>query len=185
MNKIYNFHSFINEGLFETDNSIKKYEKLIIDAVIAYMKNKLSFDAKITVKKKNSKNMIGDIQLNANSIDNNKFTLHFNPNQSTVLMIKSLIHELTHVKQVSKGELTTVDYKSILWKNDIPLDVKTYNKMMRNVKNLEGYNKYNDLPWEKEARLNMENLYLDFIESDYWKNLKGKDVTVDFIMDNL
>lgn len=184
MNIIYKFEKF-TEGLFETDNSIKKYEKLIIDAVIAYMKDKLSFDAKITVKKKNSTNMIGDIALNNNSIKHNKFTLHFNPNQSIKYMIQSLIHELTHVKQVSKGELTTVDYKSILWKNDTPLDVKTYRKMLRNIKNLEGYNKYNDLPWEKEASDNMNTLYGDFIESDYWKNLKGKDVNIDYIMDDL
>jgi hypothetical protein len=31
----------------------------------------------------------------------------------------------------------------------------------------------------------MMNLYSTFINSKYWKNLKGKDVNLDYIIDNI
>lgn len=172
----------INEDILKTDNTIKKYEKYIIDAVIGFLKNEWDFDAKITVKKKQNNSLIGDISLNNNSVVNNKFTLHFNPNQSYLEVIKSLIHELTHVKQVHKGELKPKsDWKSIIWKDNYELTVKEYNKKTKD------FNEYKELPWEKEAYNNMLDTSLrnKLFQSDYWVNLKGKDPTLDYIIDNI
>jgi hypothetical protein len=164
------------EGLFETDNRIKKHEKLLIDSVIEFMKNELNFDANIIVRKKESTTLIGDISLNHNSITKNKFTLHYNPNQSIRMQIRALIHELTHVKQVSKKELTTIDYKSIIWKDGFEIPVKDYNKTMKNIKD------YIELPWEKEA-YGSGYLVDKYLESNYFLKLKGKDVVLDQIID--
>jgi hypothetical protein len=170
----------LEEDIFRTDNSIKPYEKLMIDAVIAFMKSKFGFNATIVVKKKDNVGMIGDIVLNNNSVNLNKFTLHYNPSQGYPSMIKSLIHELTHVKQVSSKELQpSADYKSLVWNTDYVLSVRDYIKTMKNM------SAYKELPWEKEAYSNMNSLYDEFINSPYWTNLRGKDKNMDFIINNL
>lgn len=172
--------NLLKEDIFRGDNSVKKYQKLYIYAVIEFMKSKLGFDAQIIVKKKQNNRFIGDISLSHASVVNNKFIVHFNPNQSFPQMIKSLIHELTHVKQVTKGELKPAeDYKSIIWKDQFNLSVRDYKKKMKN------FNEYKELPWEAEAYNNMNTLYNEFMGSSYWENLKGKDQTLDFIIQNI
>lgn len=177
---IKNFNNFLNEDLFIIDNTIKKYEKIIIDSVINFMKFKYNFDTNIIVKKKQNAKLIGDVILNDNSVNNNKFILHFNPNQSYNQIIKSLIHELTHIKQIFKKELKpSNDYKSLIWKNNFIIKTVDYNKIMKDIY------RYKELPWEKEAYNNMDLYYDEFINSNYWKQLKGKDINIDFIMDNI
>jgi hypothetical protein len=44
---------------------------------------------------------------------------------------------------------------------------------------------YMKLPWEAEANQNMNSLYSAFIGSKHWKELKGKDDTMDYIIDNI
>ena len=175
-------HKNLNEDIFKTDNSVKKYEKLIVDAIINFLKEEWSFDANIVVKKKQNNSLLGDITLNSNSINHKKFTVHFNPNQSYLEIIKSLMHELTHVKQVAKGELRPrEDWKAILWKDNFELNVRDYNKITKD------FSQYKELPWEKEAYHNMSDTSLrnTFFTSKHWTNLKGKDSTLDFIIDNL
>tara|TARA_Y100001937_G_C7115980_1_gene330144 strand:- start:553 stop:1074 length:522 start_codon:yes stop_codon:yes gene_type:complete len=166
---------------FEEDKKIKKHEKLLIDSVIEFMQDKLKFKAnRITVKKKFSNTLIGDVVLSDASINKGKFTLHFNPNQSYRMIIGALIHELTHIKQISKGELSaSEDWKSVLWKDGTKLSVKDYKKVQKN------YDNYKNLAWEKEAYDNQNNLKNEYISSKYFKNLKGKNDTLDFIIDNI
>lgn len=126
--------------------------------------------------------MIGDIAINHNSVYNNRFTLHFNPNASYIQIVKSLIHELTHVKQVSKGELKpNSEWDGLVWKTDYELSVKEYNKLMKNPV------KYAELPWEREAYDNMLDIKLrnKLFNSTYWLELRGKDPTLDYILDNI
>lgn len=172
---------FTVESLFTTDNKIKPYEKLLVSAVIDFMKSKLGFNANIIVKKKSSKELFGDVVLNDNSVNNNKFYVHFNPNQSYDNVIKSLIHELTHVKQISKGELRpSNDYKEVLWKGKPVISAKEYSNFRR-----QDIAKYKSLPWEKEAYSNMKPLYNQFLSSKQWSNLVGQDPTLDYILSNL
>lgn len=169
-------------NLFGQYNTTTKYENYIISAIVDFLKKEWNFEAKISVRKKQSKSLFGDIVLNNNSVVNNKFTLHFNPDQSYLSMIKTLIHELTHVKQVTKGELNpSSDWKSMIWKDDYVLSVSDYKKAMRN------FAKYKELPWEAEAYSNMgdKELLNKFFKSKYWVGLKGKDATLDFIIDNI
>lgn len=181
MKYINNFHQFrINENILVKDNKIKTYEKLLINSIISFMKTKLDFDANITVRKKYSTNLLGDIQINNNSVNNNTFTLYFNPNQGYNQVIKSLIHELTHIKQVSKGELKpSDDYKTIIWKDEFTISVKEYYKLGKNVE------EYKNVPWEAEAYSNMNIFYDEYLKSNLWKELKGIDHNLDFIIDNI
>jgi hypothetical protein len=173
--------NILSEDLFGTSLKMKPHETLMTKAVVEFMMDKYKFKAKIIIKKKDKTGMIGDISLSPNSVDGNKFYLHFNPNQSYKRMVQSMIHELTHVKQVSKGELLpNKDYTAILWKGKEYITAKDYGKLMKS--NISEYVK---LPWEVEANNNMIGLYSTFINSKYWKGLKGKDSTLDFIIDNI
>lgn len=157
--------------------NIKPYEVSIINSVIEYMKSKFQFDADISINKISSDILIGDITLNSDAVNHNKFTLSYDSNQGINMMISSIIHELTHIKQVSKGELNpSEDYNSILWGNDYSLPVTDYN-------NITNRDEHKKLPWEAEAYNNMK-LINDFKSSSYWADLKGKDATLDFIIDN-
>ena len=175
-------NEYLKEDIFTTDNKIKPYEKLFIDAVINFLKVEWNIDAKIIVKKKQSNQLIGDVSLTDNSVNKNKFTLHYNPNKSYIEIIKSLIHEITHIKQISSGELRPrEDWKAIIWKDNYELSVKDYKKIMKD------FNKYKELPWEKEAYSNMldENLRKKLFNSKFWQNLKGKNPTLDYIINNI
>jgi hypothetical protein len=168
----------LNEDLFGTSLKMKPHETLMVKSVVSFMMDKFNFKAKIIVKKKDKAGMIGDISLNSNSVDGNKFYLHFNPNQSYKRIIQSMIHELTHVKQVSKNELLpNKDYTAILWKGKEYITAKEYGKLMKS--DVASYVK---LPWEVEANSNMTSLYPQFIKSKHWLGLKGKDDTLDYII---
>lgn len=171
----------LEEDLFGTSLKMKPHETLMAKSVVSFMMDEFNFKAKIIVKKKDKAGLIGDISLSSTSVDGNKFYLHFNPNQSYQRMIQSMIHELTHVKQVSKNELLpNKDYTAILWNGEEHINVKDYNKLMKS--DIASYVK---LPWEVEANSNMNDLYSTFINSKYWKELKGKDDTLDYIIDNI
>ena len=171
-------NNLLNEDLFGTSLKLKPYETLMVKSVVSFMMDKFNFNAKIIVKKKDKAGMIGDISLNSNSVDGNKFYLHFNPNQSYKRIIQSMIHELTHVKQVSKNELLpNKDYTAILWKGKEYITAKEYGRLMKT--DVASYVK---LPWEVEANSNMTSLYPQFIKSKYWLELKGKDATLDYII---
>lgn len=173
--------SILNEDLFGTSLKLKSYETLMVKSVVLFMMDKFNFKAKIIIKKKESVGMIGDISLSSTSVDGNKFYLHFNPNQSYQRIIQTMIHELTHVKQVSKKELLpNKDYTTIMWKGKEYITAKDYNKLMKS-----NIGEYMKLPWEVEAVSNMKSLYSQFINSKYWTGLKGKDTTLDYIIDKI
>ena len=136
--------SILSEDLFGTSLKLKPYEALMVKSVVAFMMDKYNFKAKIIVKKKEKVGLIGDISLSSTSVDGNKFYLHFNPNQSYTRIIQTMIHELTHVKQVSKKELLpNKDYNAILWKGKEYITAKDYNKLMKS-----NPSEYMKLPWE-------------------------------------
>jgi hypothetical protein len=173
--------TILNEDLFGTSLKLKPHESLMVKSVVAFMTDRYKFNAKIIVKKKEKVGLMGDISLSSTSVDGNKFYLHFNPNQSYQRIIQTMIHELTHVKQVSNGELLpNKDHTTIMWKGKEYITVKDYNKLLKS-----NPSEYIKLPWEVEAITNMKTLYPQFIKSKWWKSLRGKDATLDYIMDNL
>ena len=173
--------SILNEDLFGTSMKLKPHESLMVKSVVAFMMEKYGFKAKIIVKKKERVGLIGDISLSSTSVHRNKFYLNFNPNQSYQRIIQTMLHELTHVKQVSKGELLpNKDYTAILWKGKEYINAKDYGKLMKS-----NPAEYMKLPWEVEAVSNMKSLYPQFIKSKHWLGLKRNDTTLHYIIDNI
>jgi tRNA nucleotidyltransferase (CCA-adding enzyme) len=171
----------IVESLFKADNALKPHEKLLVKSVVEFMLNKFNIKPTVIVRKNSKDGLFGDVVLNDNSLNKNKFYVNFNKSQSYGLIIKSLIHELIHVKQISKGELKpSVDWKSLLWKGKPHITVKDYKKMMRG-----DINSYIKLPWEREAYSAMNSLYKPFINSKEFKDKFGNDDNFDYIYSSL
>jgi hypothetical protein len=171
----------LNEDLFGSSNKMKPHEKLIVNAVVGFMKRKYGIRSKIIVKKKETKGMLGDVVLSDNAMGKDKFYLHFNPDQSYPMIIQSLIHELIHIKQVSMGELKpSSDFRHIMWRGKEFISVKEYLRMGKT-----DFASYKELPWEKEAYTSMRSLYNPFLQSNEWKDIYGKDTTLDFIIKNI
>ena len=166
-----------NFKYFLVENSNASY-KLLYKAVIDFYKNYASYQAKITLRTlRANKRTFGDITLNDDSLLKHKFSIAIDYNAGTRYAIGSLLHELTHTKQVVKGELSlNKDRNFIVWKGKEHTEAKHYN-------NLKSYDEYSKLPWEKEAINNRDNLVDKFIESKYFKALRGKNSTLDFIIE--
>lgn len=173
------------EGMFEESRALKPHEKLLAGAVVSYYKKHADTNnAQIIVKHKPSDKFIGDVKLNDTTVKRNKFIVFFNKDKSIMTGIKSLFHELVHVKQIANGELLPADdYKSILWNGKQHITVPEYNKIMKVA--YKDPSKYNELPWEKEAIESSEKLTKDFVGSTEWNALRGKDDNLDFILDNI
>jgi hypothetical protein len=170
----------VEESLFGGDGGMKPHDKLLMGALTSFMKNTLNFSAKVTVKKKSSNSLFGDLILNSSAMSG-KITLHYNPNASYEMMLKSLIHELIHAKQVVKGELKpSDDWKELVWKGKSIISVKDYNKFQQ-----KDINQYKNLPWEKEAYGGMDKYYRMFLKSKEFNNLTDKDPNLDYIISNL
>ncbi len=157
---------------FENFNKTN-YEQLLFDSIISFFKNKFNFEADIKVKKIKSKKEIGYVKLN-------KDYVIYIDNTSFVLLIKNLFHELTHIKQIVKNELTTSD-NLIKWKDDFTLTKSEYKRYLKDI------NLYNELPWEIEADKNQKDdmLFNEYVNSEYVEKIRKIDPNIDFIFSNL
>lgn len=170
----------VGENIMSPSTKMKDYEKLLVASLSKFMQDKLGFNARITIKKKNSTSLFGDLVLSPSAMKG-KITLHYNPNQGWGETLKSLAHELIHAKQVVKGELKpSKDWKSVVWGGK-EYPVRDLNKMVKD----RDIKSYKNLPWEKEAYDGMNKYYKMFMNSKYWDNLSGKDPSLDYILSNL
>lgn len=171
---------YLNENNIKFSSKIKDYYRLIIIAVVKFLKEEFLIDKDIVIIIKESKNnnKYGEVNLTNGKV----FKLELNLNQSFTLIIKSIIHELTHIKQISKKELRiSVDGLNILYGTDFTLPITKYEEISKDL------SKYRYLPWEIEAYSNMsDNILFDkIVNSKYWLELKGQDRNIDFIIKNL
>lgn len=81
------------------------------------------------------------------------FEILLNPKLSKTNQIRTLAHEMMHLKQMSCGEMKIYDNGNYKWNGEILKE--------------EDVNYY-DAPWEKEAILNE-----DFLLKEYKKSVKG------------
>ena len=170
----------VGESLFSPSTKLKDYEKLLVASLSKFMQNKLGFSARITIKKKNSKSLFGDLVLSPAAMSG-KITLHYNPNQGWGETLKSLVHELIHAKQVVKGELKpSKDWKSVIWGGK-EYTVRYLNKLVKD----RDIKSYKNLPWEKEAYSGMNKYYKMFVNSKEFKDLVGHNDNLDYIVSNL
>lgn len=82
-----------------------------------------------------------------------------------------LLHELTHVKQYTIGDLVVLDDKSEWWKGSHKIDESLVERILEN----ESDEEYENLPWEKECYDNERKYLLDMLQFDaekyFWKDL--------------
>lgn len=167
---------FLSESNTNLKLNLKPFEKMLVIAIVDFMKRKMDMNPQISVKRGKGGDNYGDVSLNKDSIHNGKFTLTFNPNLGYTMLIRALIHELTHIKQISKGELkSNGTYDTIIWKGGTPVSAKDYKKAAKD------FNIYSKLPWEKEAYNNEKVLYNEFLKSDEFKKYVGKNDTYDMV----
>jgi len=158
----------------------KKWMQMIIESYINFIfkKNNVSFDLKVTTKKRLKGNMIGYIDM-VKAINENKYELVI-ADSSLDSIYESIAHELTHAIQIYKGFLSfTDDMKNIIWKKEL-FPVKDYEKL-QSVKN---FKKYKEIPWEKEAYKNQDKLPDAYKKTDELKKLADKDATINFMISN-
>lgn len=166
-----NVQNYLNES------KLKPYESYLVTSVILFMKNKLGFTTNVVPKKIKSFDLIGAIDLKDVNKARKYFILEYDSEQSIKMQIRALLHELTHINQIVKGYLK-LEGTDIVWKNDFKLSVSEYAKISKD------FAKYKELPWEQEAYSNME-LLGEYKSSKYFAGLKGKDTTLDFLIDNI
>lgn len=186
-----NLNEFLNESKLNNSN-IKIYGqknedlKKIYSAVTTYIINDIigdSVDLKVYFKKLN-KRTNGSIELydTIKNISTKKFKLVLDKTNGTRYHFTMLAHEITHIKQVLKGELAiSDDNKHLLWKGKPYLTVTDYLKVVSDY----DFETYKNLPWEKEAYYN-GSIYVDkILNSDTLTNLKGESDQMDFIISML
>lgn len=120
--------------------------KDLIEHTARQMKS-LGINENIKIKLVNLKNNVGQVRLNENS---NKVASIEISKQAKGSVIKDFIaHELTHIKQINKGEL---QFKNggVIWKGKEVMTKKEFEKHSK-VKTIDDFNRYKSVPWEKEA----------------------------------
>ena len=106
----------------------------------------LGINENIKIQIVSLKNNAGQVRLGENG-KVNSIELSKTANEKT---LKNFIaHELTHVKQINKGEL---QYKNggVIWRGKQVMTKKEFEKHSK-VKTIEDFNRYKSVPWEKEA----------------------------------
>lgn len=78
------------------------------------------------------------------------FEILLNSNLSKNKQIKTLAHEMTHLRQIAKGQFITYEYGSYRW-NGEKLEMTQ--------------DEYSNMPWEIEANLSEETLLLEYKKS--------------------
>lgn len=169
-----------------TGEKFKPYEKLLYSFVIDFYltqllgSNKNKIKLRVVPKSSIMKGSFANVVLDRKAINNNEFTLNIISTASYKIMLSYLAHELTHVKQIFKKELSTVDFKTLQWKGEDIVSDKEYSKLRQ--KDIDAY--FN-LPHEAEAEKNYKILPKRLFDNGGLFKLKGIDPTLDFIIDTL
>jgi hypothetical protein len=135
------FHNhFVNYGLYP-DTNINIY---FLDNIPTNISTKKSYCVGKTIFEKDN------------------YTIFVKRNISTKQLIKTLFHELTHVKQHCEERYYFID-RNVLWE---------YNKLyLFNDQNTIDYNVYCSFPWEIEARQIEDHLYKLLKSNTFWYKL--------------
>lgn len=148
------------------------FTTVFYDSMVAFLKE--LFDINVEVKYGNTKkDLFGFMPL---SFDSGVSSVTIDTSGSLKYVLKSIIHELTHIKQVQYGQLAT-DGISILWEGVPVISVNQYNSLKRS-----DWAVYSELPFEKEAFANSEELFNLYVSSPYFKDLaNSEDTSVSYV----
>jgi len=160
--------------------SFSSYQKIALESAINFYLKELGVTKvpPITVKSIKQKKTFGDIALNTDGSIQDKFVIKVDPRSFFELFLKQVAHEVTHLKQIVKSELSAgqVEGKmSILWNGKPVISSDEYGSGM-------DYDVYSKLPFEAEAIEKSKELRDKYIKSDEFQALKGKDPLLDQII---
>ncbi len=156
--------------------TLRPWEKKLYTAYIKFLMEhyKNNFDIEISIRKPKNKFMWGWIDLIGLKNKKYKIVVEY----SLGGLLGKIGHEFTHIHQFIKGDLDyTDDEKDFIWKKKINMSIKEYN-------NINDFNEYKKVPWEKEAYKMQDKLPGLFYKSSYFESLKGLDANLDFLIDN-
>lgn len=148
------------------------FTTVFYNSMVGFLKE--LFDIDVEVKYGNTKkDLFGFMPL---SLDSGVSSVTIDTSGSLKYVLKSIIHELTHIKQVQYGQLAT-DGISILWEGVPVISVNQYNSLKRS-----DWAVYSELPFEKEAFANSEELFNLYVSSPYFKDLaNSEDTSVSYV----
>jgi len=175
---MYTFRNLLETRKLKISGKIKNYEKLLYSAYIDFLQDffKTNINLTLSIRKPSNKEMFGNIDLK--SLESKKYKIIIE-NGIISVVLGRIAHEFTHISQYLSGNLTfSKDEKTLIWKGKYYITVKDYD----NITNFQDYKK---IPWEAESYKMQETLPKMFLNSNYCKSLKGKDASLDFLLDNI
>jgi len=151
----------------------KKYKKLLIDSYKEFLKDFFKVNIKVNIKilKRTKSDYFGDVDIGM--LRSKKYVIKVEDGYNFLHYIS---HEYTHIAQFLRGDLDIED-GFIIWKGKKFMSTNDYS-------NINNFDEYKKLPWEKEAYENQEKLPKKFLNSSFCSDLKGKDATLDFGIEN-
>jgi len=124
----------------------------------------------------------GNIEINdtLRNLRDKKFKIFLNNTSGMVYQFGMLAHEMTHTKQILRGELSvSEDNKYIVWKGEAYITVIELLKIVDDY----DFETYKNLPWEKEDYRNQKIYPKKIMDSDTLTKLKGESEQMDYIID--
>jgi hypothetical protein len=154
--------------------------KMIVNNVVEYAKRILGIqDINVTVKhRKSTSKKFGNVMLSRNPDykPSKKQTIHIDLTRGYHILVSDILHEMTHIKQIVKRELT-VQGSDIQWKGKTLISIEDYGKGT--------YDSHSKIPFEKEAydnsRVGLDG-WLISKEADQLRN--SSDKIIQMIMDS-
>ena len=141
----------------------------IMDAVVVYAKRTFGIpNADVTLKhRKSTAKTYGSIMLSEKP--KKKHVVYVDLTRGYRVLIGDILHEMTHIKQVIKKELT-LDGDDIKWKGKTVSTKKDYTNVT--------YDSHGKLPFEKEANDNKKKVdeFLSSKEADALRSSGDKNV---------
>lgn len=156
---------------------IKPYEKLLYSAYIDFLQEYFKTNINLTLHfvKPSNKDIFGDIDIK--SLEKKKYKINVENGISSVVLGR-IAHEFTHIYQYLNNSLSfSSDEKYLMWNGKDFMSIKEYNS-------ITNFQEYKKIPWEAESYKMQNKLPNLFKKSKYYKDLKGKDISLDFLMDN-
>lgn len=168
------FKVFLTEETKIT-GKIKPYEKIVYNAMVEYLKDKFNISGDVTLRvlKKLKLNQIGYVDIS--KLKEGRYIVTAKNGGINVTFF-TMKHEFTHLQQYITHKLGA-DGDMITWNGEPYTSASEYKRME--------YKQHSKLPWEVEAIKNSKDKSFDkeFEKSDYYINMRGKDPTLDYLMD--
>jgi hypothetical protein len=166
----------IYENMVATNGRNIDYNKALFDEASKFFIKELfgNDNVNITISfSQVNKGSFGDIDLfdTISNIRQKKFDLRLDKNTNTDILLGALAHELTHIKQVYKGELDiSSDNQFLMWQGRNAISVTEYN----NIISSKNINRYVKLAWEQEAYANQKLLPVKLKQGNI--NFKNRNI---------